>query len=319
MSLYPKNLNEFVASMGIPRGPKSKAFIYDPVNGSDSNPGTTWQAPLKTLLAAEDLTTANQHDVVLALAGATADDPTEQVVWDKSYTHLIGVGSYLPGLGNRSRVVHAAATALATPVVAFSGDGCIIKNIQFGNEYATGAVGVVSHTGARCLFENVFFMVPFSVTAASYSLKLSGGENTFRRCTIGQQTCVRTAASYGLWVHKGAGSNQRNKFIDCEFLSWSSVTTHVLVYTDIDIDNEGFMMEFENCLFANLNGSGEAGGVLAVAIDDNCAVHHQILLRGKNDFAGCTAVAAPLTYVLSGRYGAAGARSGHLMLTVAES
>jgi hypothetical protein len=318
MGLYPKNLKEFVALCGVPRAYNSKVFIVDTEHGDDDNLGTSFDRPLLTLLEAEERCTGDRHDTVLFVARDTADDPTEQVVWDKDYTHLIGVGCELPGLGQRCRVVHAAATALDTPVVAFSGNGCMVKNMQFGNEYTVGAMGVVSHAGKRCLFENVFFMVPFGVTAASYSLKLSGGENVFKRCTIGQQTCVRSGASRGLWVHKGTGDQQRNKFIDCEFLSWSSNTTHVLVYTDIDIDNEGFMMEFENCLLANLYGSGEAGGKLAVAIDDNCAVFHQILMRGQNNsIAGCTAVADPLTYVLKAE--ASGTASGLLMALVAEN
>lgn len=318
MALYPKNLNEFVAGMGIPRGPKSKVYLVDPVNGSASNTGTTWQSPLKTLEAAEDLCVANQHDTVLFLAGASANNPAAAIAWDKSYTHLIGVGSELPGLGQRCRVVAAAAIA-ATQTITFSGNGCIVKNMQFGNEKASGACGVAIITGQRCYFENVFFMVPVSVTAASYSAKISGGENAFVRCTFGQQTSVRTAATRNVWFYKGAGDNQRNKFIGCEFLSWSSVTTHVHVYTDVDINNECFMVEFENCLFANYNGSGEAGGVLAVAIDDNCAAFHQIYLRGtENCFAGVTAVADPLTYVLTPNRGGAGARGG-LMIAVNET
>lgn len=317
MSLYPRNLNEYVASMGIPRGPDSQAYLVDTENGSDSNSGKNWEKPLLTIAAAEDLCVADQHDTVLLLARATADNPAAAIAWDKSYTHLVGVGSPLPGLGNRCRLVAAAATTLTT-CITFSGNGCIVKNMQFGNEYATGAIGVVVVTGQRCYFENVFFMVPFSVTAASYSLKMSGGENTFKRCTIGQTTSLRTAASRNLWMYEGAGDNQRNKFIDCEFLSWASVTTHVQVYTDVDIENEGFSLFFENCLFCNLNGSGEAGGLLAVAIDDNCAVHHQILLRGQgNSFAGVTAVADPLTYVLKAETGT-GSQSGLLMATVAE-
>lgn len=316
MGLFPKNLNEYVASLGIPRGPLSKAYIVDPVNGSDTNSGTDWGHPLKTLIAAEDKCVADRHDAVIFLAGASADNPTAAIVWDKSYTHLIGVGSELPGMGQRCRVVGAAATALPL-LITFSGNGCIVKNMQFGNEYATGAVGVALVTGQRCLFENVFFMVPFSVVAASHSLKISGGENTFKNCTFGQQTSLRTAASRNVWFYKGAGDNQRNKFVHCEFYSWSSVTTHVLIYTDIDIDNECFTIQFDDCLFANYNGSGEAGGKLAVAIDDNCAVFHQIYMRGHNDIAGCTAAADPLTYVMQAEIGT-GTQSGLLMATVAE-
>ena len=317
MGLYPRNLNEYVAGMGIPRGPLSQAYLVDTENGDDTYSGRDWNHPMKSLIAAEDKLVADRHDTVLFLARATADNPTAAIAWDKDYTHLIGVGSELPGLGQRCRVVGAAATLLSS-CITFSGNGCIVKNMQFGNEYTVGAIGVGLITGIRNYFENVFFMVPFATTAAAYSLKLSGGENTFKRCTIGQTTSLRTAATRNLWVHKGAGDNQRNKFIDCELLSWSGVTTHVLVYTDVDIDNEGFSLQFENSLFWNLNGSGEAGGVLAVAIDDNCAVHHQILMRGQgNSIAGCTAVADPLTYVLKAEVG--GSVSGLLMATVNES
>ena len=114
MGLYPRNLNEYVASMGIPRGPDSHAYLLDTENGLDTNSGKNWEKPLLTLAAAEAKCVANQHDTVLFLARATADNPAAAIGWDKDYTHLIGVGSDLPGLGQRCRVVAAAATTLAT-------------------------------------------------------------------------------------------------------------------------------------------------------------------------------------------------------------
>ena len=316
-----RNLNEFVAQMGIPRGPHSKVYLVDTENGDDDHYGKSWDLPLKTLAEAESRCVANRHDTVLFLSRATADNPAVELAWDKDYTHLIGVGSYLPGLGNRSRFVAAAAATLAS-TVTFSGNGCIIKNMQFGNEYNVGAIGVATVSGKRNYFENVFFMVPFSTTAASYSLKVSCGENTFKRCTIGTTTSVRTAATYGLWICEGTGDQMRNKFIDCEFLSWSSVTTHALVMIDVDIENECFIVFFENCLFSNYPGSGEAGGLLAVAIDDNMVAFHQIIMRGhENTVAGCTAVADPLTFVMHAEVGSTGATapSGMLMATVNEA
>ena len=314
MGLYPKNLNEYVAGMGIPRGPLSKAYLVDTVNGSDSNSGTTWQAPLKSLEAAEDLCTANRHDVVLFLAGATADNPAASITWDKAYTHLIGVGSYLPGLGQRSRVVMQAATAV-TPTITFAGNGCIVKNMQFFQEKASGAAsGVAIVTGNRCYFENVFFPTPASVTAASYSLKVESDENVFKRCTIGQHTYVRTAATRALWI-AGADAT-RNKFIECEFLSWSSVTTHAPVLIDVAVTCEAFTVHFENCLWQNIVSGA---GTLAVGIDDNCATaDHQVILRGLNQMAGITAVADPLTYIRHAEMGT-GTQSGILMAAVNES
>jgi len=316
MGLYPRNLNEYVAAMGIPRGPGSKAFLVDTENGSDNNPGTTWEAPLASLEAAEDLCTTDMHDAVLFLARATADNPTAAISWDKNYTHLIGVGCELPGQGQRCRVVMQAATAV-TPVITFAGNGCIVKNMQFNQEKASGAAsGVAIVTGQRNLFQNVFFMCPTSVTAASYSLKVGGGENCFRDCTIGQHTLVRTGATRGLWLYVGDDDCQRNKFIHCEFLSWASASTHAPVYVDVDIDVEAYTAQFENCLWSNIVSGA---GTLAVGIDDNCATtDHQILLRGLNQMAGITAVADPLTYIRHAEMGT-GTQSGILMAAVNES
>jgi hypothetical protein len=308
------------ALAGVPFGPDSKYYFVDPNNSkaSDSNAGTDLNKPLLSLEAAEAKCVANQHDTVFFIAGASADNPTASITWDKDYTHLIGIGSQIPGVGQRCRVVMQAATAV-TPVITFAGDGCIIKNMQFNQEKATGAAsGVAIVTGHRNYFENVFFMCPTSATAASYSLKVGGTENAFVRCTIGQHTNVRSAATYGLWLYVGDDDCHRNKFIDCEFLSWATGggTAHALVYVDVDIDVEVYTAFFENCLFDNIGAA-----TLAVAIDDNCAeTDHQIILRGRNNcFAQCTAVADPLTYVLTPDMNGDHATSGLLMITVTET
>ena len=294
MGLYPKALEAVLA--GVPWGPYSNCYIVDPINGSDSNDGKRWSKPLQTIEAAEDLCVTNQNDVVVFVGGPTADNPTASIAWDKDYTHLVGLSADLPGVGQRCRIVMEAATAV-TPTITISGDGCVFKNLQFNQEKATGAAsGVAIVTGHRNYFENVFFMCPTSQTAASYSLKVGGTENTFKRCTIGQHTLVRSAGTRGLWLYVGDDDCHRNKFIDCEFLSWATGggTAHVLVYVDVDIDVEVYTAFFENCLFANIGVA-----TLAVGIDDNCAeTDHRIYLRGRNNcFDGCIAVADPLTYI----------------------
>lgn len=311
MGLFPRNLNEYAASLGIPRGPKSQVYLVDTVNGSDDNPGTSWQAPLKTLTAAEDLCVGDRHDTVLFLSGDTADNPTAAIAWDKDYTHLVGLGSDVYGLGQRCRVV-AQATAAISPVITFSSNGCIVKNIQFYNEKAAGAAsGVAIVTGSRNYFENVFFMSPVATDAASYSLKMSGSENVFKRSTIGQFTNARAAASYGLWLH-GATAVSRNKFVQCEFLSWSGSADHVHVLVDADIVTVPWVTWFENCLFDNI------GTQLTEAINDNSTADgHQIVLRGHNDVLNAAAVGGTLTYTFAPD--AAANVSGLLMIAVAES
>lgn len=301
MSMFPYNLKAYAASLGIPQGPHSKVYLVDTEHGVDTNTGTTWETPLKTLLKAEDLCVTNKHDTVLFLARATADNPTAAIVWDKSYTHLIGVGSELYGQGQRCRVVLQSGIA-ATPMITFSGNGCMVKNMQFNNEKATGAAsGVGLVTGLRNYFEKVFFMVPAATDANSYSLKITdGGENVFKDCTIGQHTTVRTGASFSLWIAKGSGEANptRNKFIHCEFLSWSSATSHVLAKIATDVSVEAFTIQFEDCLFSNING----GNNLAHAIIDGATeTHHQIILRGNCMFLGCgDGIADPVTYTFGG-------------------
>ena len=295
MSLFPKNLNEYVASLGIPRGPLSKAYLVDPVNGSDSNSGTNWQSPLKTLIAAEDLTVGDRHDAVLFLSGDTADNPTAAIAWDKDYTHLIGLSSGLYGLGQRCRVVALAATDL-DQAITFSSNGCIVKNMQFNNEHAsTAAAGCAKVTGQRNYFENVFFMAPTSDYAASYSMKSAGAENVYKHCTFGQTTNSRSTASYSLWLHKGAGASVcRELYDECMFLSWGALHDHVLVHVDTDIATIPWWVIFKDCLFFNASGGGDT---LTQAIYDNStATAHRILLWGKNSFGGVDAVASTLTY-----------------------
>jgi len=313
MGLYPKATNPL--ELGLPVGPNSNVFYVDPINGDNDNTGLSPLKPLLTVEAAYALCTTNQNDVVAMIGGPTADNPAASITWAKDYTHLVGLSGNLQGVGQRCRVVMEAATAV-TPVITVSGDGCIFRNLQFNQEKATGAAsGVAIVTGHRNYFENVFFMTPTSQTAASYSLKVGGTENLFVRCTIGQHTNVRNAATYGLWLYEGDDDCQRNKFVDCEFLSWATGggTAHVHVYIAVGIDVEVYTVFLENCLFANVGAA-----TLAVAIDDNCATtDHRIIVRGHADMLGCTAVADPLTYVYVPD--ADDAVSGLLMIAAVES
>ena len=288
-----------------------KWYYFDPTHGTAGGDARTPKTATNSLLTAYNLTRDGYNDGVIFIGGATAWNPTAMLTWSNNYCHLIGTDG-MPGLGNRCRIVSQASAALTVPVT-FSGSGCRIKNLQINNEYATGAVGCAIITGLRNVFENVFFMSPTSVVAASYSAKLGSAENTFVRCTIGQLTNFRSAATYGLWMH-GVGNVSRNKFIDCEFLAWSggSPSTHVHVLFDADMAAVPIMTEFENCMFINNYGGGT---IQAQAIDDNCtAAGHQIVLKGDCGFLGCTATADVVTYLFSRAKFAGG-----LMAAISES
>ncbi|MCU0503880.1 MAG: hypothetical protein MUC51_19340 [Anaerolineae bacterium] len=301
MGLFPQAASEYLALIGIPRGPYSNVYIVDPANGSDSNPGTTFQAPLLTLAAAYAKCTTNQNDVVLLVGGPTALNPAAAIAWAKDYTHLIGLSADLPGVGQRCRVVGTAALDLSY-LIDFQGDGCIVRNVQFfqGNDAAADS-GAVIVSGDRNLFENCFFAGMGHATAAaragSWSLKLTGAENAFKRCSIGLASMARTAANTELWM---TGECNRNKFIDCEFISWSVTAGKFLV--KLDASAVPYTLQFENCLFNNLNSNnGASGTALSNAISDAATPMHHIILRGDCPLVGVTGWADTVTYV----YGAA--------------
>jgi hypothetical protein len=226
-------IERYLVQAGIPRGPKSQWFVVDPVNGSDSYDGVSFKAPLKGIEQAESRCVANQHDVVFLLGGPTANALAASLVWDKAYTHLIGLSADLPGVGQRARVTGSAALDL-TYLIDFQGAGCIVKNVQlFNGADADADCGAAIISGGRSYFENVFFAGMGHATpaarAGSYSLKLTGDECTFKRCSIGLATIVRAAANAELWM---TGECNREKFIDCEFISWSNTAGKFLVSLD---------------------------------------------------------------------------------------
>ncbi len=283
MGLFPKALDEYVALAGIPRGPLSKIFIVDPANGSDSNPGLTFQKPLKSLAAAYAKCTTNQNDVVLMIPGPTGDNPTAAITWSKSYTHLIGLSGNLPGMGQRCRIVNHADNDLAV-LFTLSGSGCIIKNVQFfdgKDKNEDGACVLVS--GGRNYFENVFVAGMGHATpggrAGSYSLKVSGEENTFKNCTIGLDTIVRAAANAELIV---AGA--RNRFIGCDIRS-NSVTAGKFL---VKVDNTGGDLRdsiFENCLFFNYTTNWANGITDAFSMPAGGSTHF-VILKGDCQLVG---------------------------------
>lgn len=205
------------------------------------------------------------------------------------------------GVGQRVRLT-AATTADLTVVMTISAKGCYFKNLQFFQENDAAAdSGAVNISGWRNRFENCFFAGMGHATAAaragSYSVKLTGPENEFIRCSIGIQTMIRGANNAEL-IFAGA-SCLRNKFIQCEFLSWSVTAGKYLI--SFDATSIPWFTQFEDCKFYNLpmTALGVAGASITNAINDTSAAYYVIAMAGKNQFIGCTGVSDILTHIWS--------------------
>lgn len=281
MSLFPRNFNEYIAGMGIPRSADSQVYLVDPDDGDDNFSGTNIDKPMKTVAAAEDKTVTDNHDVVLVISNDSSDVLGAQIAWDKDFTHLVGLSSNLFGMGQRSRITGGITTDL-TNLIDFSGKGCIIRNVQIANfTDANADSGAVIVSGDRNEFENVFFAGMGHATpaarAGSYSLKVTGEENLFNRCTIGLDTIIRAAANAELWLAAGA---TRNWFADCHLLSYSETAGKFLVKQD----GGDRWTVFENSLFTNFSVNHAV--TLANAFNDSLGSTHDIYFKGKNLLAG---------------------------------
>lgn len=274
-------------------------FFVDPINGNNANDGELPGDAMKTVPAAYAKTVDGQNDVVMMIGGATADLLTAALTWSKNYTHLIGLSANLPGVGQRCRITGGTVTDL-TRLVTFSGSGCIVRNVQFFNGADANAdAGAVIVSGGRneitnCMFAGMGHATP-AARAGCYSLKVTGDENAFIRCSIGLATIVRSGANAELWL---TGECNRLKFIGCEFLSWSNTAGKFLVL--LDANAVPYTLQFEDCLFNNFCSNGGATGTfLGNAISDLVTPYHQIILRGSNPLVGVTGYADTVTYVYS--------------------
>lgn len=248
MSLFPRAAESALAN--VPRSKGSKVFVVDYVNGSDSNPGTKWDAPLKTVEAAYALCTTLKNDTVLLVGNGTSNVAAAAITWAKDFTHLIGLNS--GGPEPRSRIKPTAALA-TTPFVTWSADGCIVRNVSFWHETSAAAGLVnVSVTGGRNTFENCQFAggAGTNNAAGARSLKVGGADasgNAFKGCWIGLDTIQAVTANVPLEFHTGA---MHTVFEDCTFAHAAAATTNVHVILSAAAAS-GRLNVFKRCLFVN--------------------------------------------------------------------
>lgn len=244
-------IDQFLTLSGIPRGPLSKVYFVDPANGSDSNTGNSFLAPLASIAAAYALCVANQHDVVIYLAGSGSVTLSAALTWSKNYTHLIGLCAPTRA-AQRSRIFQLSTLTGASPLITVSATGCIFKDLYIfqGVADATSLINV-KVTGGRNYFENVHFAGGGHATQAidgGASLMLDAAEeNTFVNCTIGVDTIDAATGMVALLFDTEA---HRNLFENCIFRmragNSGAAFVEVADATGIDRDNT-----FKNCMFIN--------------------------------------------------------------------
>lgn len=246
-------------------------YYLDPANGSDSNAGTAPGSAFASMETAEAALTANQNDVLVYIAGATSLTLQTALVWDKSYTHL--VGSCAPThAGQRARIFQLSTLTGASPLIDISASGSIFKDFYVfqGVADATSLINIEVR-GGRNYFDNVHFAGGGHATQAingGASLKLNGAEeNKFVGCTIGVDTVAAATGMTGILFDTDA---HRNVFEKCHvsMLAGHIGASWVEVADATGIDRYNI---FDNCLFTNTNAANfaMASGFVIPAIAGN--------------------------------------------------
>jgi hypothetical protein len=237
---------------GIPFTRDSKYYFVDPARGNDENNGLSLDNPLATIIAAEDLCVANQHDVVFYMGGGTSLNMTAALTWDKNYTHLIGICAPTQ-VAQRARIFQLSTLTSASPLFTISATGCIFKNFYcFQGVDDAGSLVNWQISGGRNYFENVHFAGGGHASmaidgCASLRIVGSSGENTFVRCTLGVDTI---AAATGVRCLAIIGGTPRNIFRECNFTLYASAGGAMFVEWEALSAVDRYMI-FDRCNFIN--------------------------------------------------------------------
>ena len=243
-----------------------------------------------TLVAAEDMTTANRNDVVLVMPGTYTE--TAKTTWDKNSTHLIGCGSpnqRIPATAGTSGNVYFPCTTAMTELLLISGHHCIFKNFSTYLSTATG-IADIRVQGRNTLLENVFMKSGQNATQLAsailgYALYCDNGAAgycnglTVKNCHIGDpRNTVRTDG--GMIYMKGAtNAGMCYEFHNCFISGWTETAGVSIVYQSGNWSCDRYVL-WNNCVFYNFYTN--LGGILTAGVfNDTCGTTHMNILTGS--------------------------------------
>ncbi len=227
-------------------------YYCDALDGDDSLNGLSPTKAVKTIAIGEGLLTTNQHDVLVLISGTSGYSITDTLLWDKDYTHLVGMAAPTPN--SRARIGNSGNSTSGNGLLDVTGDGCIMANFRLFQNSATASCHALEVSGDRNYFENVSVYGQMNTTAAtgaeSSSLFLNGAEEfRFLNCIIGSTTGA-VANNGGVLMLDG--SCGKGDFKDCKFHSYSETAGRDMInYVDTTAVDRS--INFDNCEFYNFS------------------------------------------------------------------
>jgi len=226
--------------------------------------------------------TADQNDKLVLLAGSTSAKITDQLVWEKDFTHLEGYGA-MSWASQRARIFNNGNSTSTYALLKIAAKGCTFSNFLISQESAIAHCGAVEITSAAYgnRYQNLQIRGLMHATASagvnSYSLYINGGMHSiFEDCVIGWTSIKRTgAATRQAQLIFDAGASW-NLFRNCYVLNYSETAGHVLI---MEADNASMAAynEFDRCTFYNFWVNH--GNTLTELFDANVGATHDTVFR----------------------------------------
>jgi hypothetical protein len=265
-------------------------YFVDPLTGLAANDGLSPGSAKKALKDAYDLCTSGAGDGILVIsAGTSAAETTTFVAaafdWSKHGITVIGIASGA-GMFGRARVANVSATQNLAYLISVTGNNNHFENLLFINEgtnaAAIGCLKIVG--GARNKFKNCHIAgaVGAASIATKYALTDSAGEeNEFEKCTFGTDSFSHGNHADAELILSGACARER--FIDCEFLSYVSAgTAHAGVALVNTSGGRGSV--FKDCLFNSITSLTTPAAVFI-----QTGSNDKVLVTGKSALVNFTA------------------------------
>jgi len=243
-----------------------------------------------TLAEAEDACVASRNDVVCVYPGTYTQ--TAKITWDKSSTHLIGLGSpnqRIPATAGTAGCVYFPCTTAMTELFLISGHHCQFHNFSTYLSTATG-VADVRVQGRNTLLKGLFMKSGQNATQLAsdilgYSLYLDNSAAgycngfTAEGCHIGDpRNTVRTAGGM-IYMTGVTNAGMCYEFKDCFISGWSETNACSAVFVTGNNACDRYVL-WQDCTFYNFYtnlGSILTGDVFT----DTCGTTHMHLLTGR--------------------------------------
>jgi len=198
-------------------------FYVDANDGDDSNDGKTMRTAKLTVLAAYNLTTSNNHDVIL-MSAASAHTFTAELVVSKNRVHFVGLGGGSRYMGQRTRWEMSTGGGANSGVVRVTGVGCTFTNIKIFNTDTSTSFAVVD-IGEFTQWTNVEMVNTVNLgTVTDAHLLCNVDTGYYYRCSIGSLqvahafTGSRGCVLFSRSQHTAEKPARDTIFEDCIFL-----------------------------------------------------------------------------------------------------